>query len=64
VDRLPGYSNVLVGLGAAHGFKFAAWFGRTLADLALGGTAGPELAPFAFDRASLQVPIDRASWLV
>jgi sarcosine oxidase len=64
VDRLPGHDNILVGLGAAHGFKFAAWFGRTLADLALGGAAGPELAPFAFDRPSLHAPIDRASWLV
>ena len=47
VDRLPDQPNISVGLGAAHGFKFAAWFGRTLADLALGGAPGPELAPFA-----------------
>ena len=37
VDRVPGCEQVCVALGAAHGFKFAAWFGRTLAELAAGG---------------------------
>ena len=64
VDRLPDIPQVLVGLGAAHGFKFAAWFGRTLAGLACGEPHGPELAPFAFDRPSLHVPISREAWLV
>ena len=31
---------------------------------ALGGTPGPELAPFAYERESLHRPIDRAAWLV
>ena len=31
LDRLPDHPQVLVALGAAHGFKFASWFGRTLA---------------------------------
>jgi sarcosine oxidase len=64
VDRLPDHPQVLVGLGAAHGFKFAAWFGRTLAGLACGDPSGPELAPFAFTRPSLHVPISREAWLV
>jgi sarcosine oxidase len=64
VDRLPDHPNVLVGLGAAHGFKFAAWFGRTLADLATGGEPGPELAPFRLERDSLRAPITRDAWLV
>ena len=64
VDRLPDHPNIVVGLGAAHGFKFAAWFGRTLADLATGGTPGPELAPFAIDRPALSQPISRAAWMV
>ena len=33
VDRVPGCEQICVALGAAHGFKFAAWFGRTLAEL-------------------------------
>jgi sarcosine oxidase len=64
VDTLPGLGCVSVALGAAHGFKFASWFGRTLADLACGTGRAPELEPFAFDRPSLRQPIDRASWLV
>lgn len=35
IDRLPGHPGVVVALGAAHGYKFAALFGRLLADLAL-----------------------------
>jgi len=64
LDTLPGYPQVSVALGAAHGFKFASWFGRTLAGLACGEPAGPELAPFAFTRPSLHQPIDRAAWMV
>jgi len=64
LDRLPGYPQVSVALGAAHGFKFASWFGRTLAGLACGEECGPELAPFAFTRESLHRPIDRDAWMV
>ncbi len=64
VDRLPDHPNVCVGLGAAHGFKFASWFGHRLADLATGSQPGPELGPFAIDRPTLQRPINRADWLV
>ena len=64
LDRLPDIPEVIVGLGAAHGFKFAAWFGRTLAGFACGEPHGHELAPFAFSRPSLHVPISREAWLV
>lgn len=55
LDRLPGHPSVLVALGAAHGFKFAAWFGETLAQLAVRGTAGDERRPFAIDRPVLRM---------
>ncbi len=64
LDTLPGIPNVSVALGAAHGFKFAAWFGRTLAGLACGEPAGPDLAAFSFDRPGLHAPIDRSAWMV
>lgn len=64
VDRLPDHPNICVGLGAAHGFKFASWFGRTLAALATGAEPGPELTPFAIDRPTLQRAINRSDWLV
>ena len=34
---VPGHENVVVGLGAAHGFKFVPTFGRVLADLVTDG---------------------------
>jgi sarcosine oxidase len=64
LDRLPDVPQVCVGLGAAHGFKFAAWFGRELAALAGGATPGPHLAPFSITRGALRRPADRAAWLV
>ncbi len=64
LDHLPDHPNISVGLGAAHGFKFAAWFGRELAALATGAERRPELDPFRIDRPSLTRPIDRAAWLV
>lgn len=36
LDCVPGMPGLVVALGAAHGYKFAALFGRILADLALG----------------------------
>ena len=63
-DRLPDHPQIQVALGAAHGFKFAAWFGRELAALAVGDDPRAALAPFAFERPSLRVPISREAWLV
>jgi sarcosine oxidase len=64
LDRLPDNPQVCVGLGAAHGFKFAAWFGSELAALASGSAPGPHLAPFSITREALRRPADRAAWLV
>jgi sarcosine oxidase len=61
---VPGAENVVVGLGAAHGFKFAPTFGRRLADLALGASPGPELEAFRLDRPGLTDPAYSPSWLV
>ena len=46
VDRLPGHPSVTVGLGAAHGFKFAALFGRLLTDMAVEGESRYDLCGF------------------
>lgn len=56
VDRLPEHPGVVVALGSAHAYKFAALFGVWLAELALDptrGRPGPHLAPFAIDRPAL-----------
>jgi len=41
---VPEHPGILVALGAAHGYKFAALFGRLLANLAL----DPKRLPPAF----------------
>jgi len=61
---VPGHEAVVVGLGAAHGFKFAPTFGRLLADLAETGSTGTDLVPFRLDRPALTDPAYQAHWLV
>jgi sarcosine oxidase len=61
---VPGHPAVVVGLGAAHGFKFAPTFGRLLADLAVDGSTRTDLTPFRIDRPALQDPDYQAHWLV
>ena len=55
VDRLPDAPGVIVGLGAAHAFKFASVLGRILVELALdgGSPSDGELGAFRIDRPSL-----------
>ena len=55
LDRLPDSPGVVVGLGAAHGFKFASVIGRILAELALDGStpSDGEIGAFRIDRAAL-----------
>ncbi|MGY4648250.1 hypothetical protein [Mycobacterium sp. URHB0021] len=63
VDRLPGHPST-VGLGAAHGFKFAALFGRLLADMAVEGKSSYDLSAFHLDRPALTDPSYVANWMV
>lgn len=64
VDSVPGHPNVHVALGAGHGYKFVAWFGRTLAALAAADVPGCDLSPFRLDRPALTDPSWQANWLV
>ena len=64
VDALPDHPNVHVALGAGHGYKFVAWFGRTLAALAAGRDPGCDITPFRLDRPALTDPAWEANWLV
>ena len=67
LGAVPGHAAVVVGLGAAHGFKFAPTFGRLLADLAVdrrGTDAGrPRRRSASTGRRSPTRPT-RRSWLV
>jgi sarcosine oxidase len=64
ISPVPGHVSVVVGMGAAHGFKFAPTFGRLLADLAVEGRTTTDLTPFRMDRPGLTDPAYRAHWLV
>jgi sarcosine oxidase len=64
LDRLPDHPQVLVALGAAHGFKFASWFGRALAELAIDGGTPDDISPFSITRPGLRAPAGREAWLV
>jgi sarcosine oxidase len=64
ISPVPGHDSVVVGLGAAHGFKFAPTFGRLLADLAVDGGTTTDLTPFRLGRPALTDPDYRAHWLV
>jgi sarcosine oxidase len=58
IDRLPDAPGVVVGLGAAHAFKFASVIGLILVELALDGTSPSdgELGAFHIDRPALLDP--------
>jgi sarcosine oxidase len=58
LDRLPDSPGVLVGLGAAHGFKYASVIGRILVELALDGSSPSDgdIAAFRIDRPALLHP--------
>jgi sarcosine oxidase len=64
VDSLPNHPNVHIALGAGHGYKFVAWFGKTLAALAAGHEPGCDLVPFSLDRPALTDPAGEPNWLV
>ena len=61
LSPVPGHERVIVGLGAAHGFKFAPAFGEMLTSLVLGGTPDPV---FALDRPGITDPDYAPAWLV
>lgn len=63
VDAVPGQPNVLLALGAAHGFKFASLIGRTLSELATGLPTSIDLAPFRVDRPVLTLADPPRSWM-
>lgn len=64
LGRVPGHPSVTVGLGAGHGFKFAALFGRLLNDVAVDGESSYDISAFRFDRPALTDPSYAANWMV
>lgn len=64
LGSLPDHPDVIVGLGAGHGFKFTPSFGRILADLAVDGRTGSDIGGFGLERPALTDADFPVSWLV
>lgn len=66
LDRLPDHRNVIVALGAAHGFKYASLFGRIASELVADGTtpSGRDIAGFRIDRPILLEANPATSFMV
>jgi len=50
ISPLEKYRDIIVGLGAAHAFKFAPAFGRVLAELAIDGRATDDISKFGIPK--------------
>jgi sarcosine oxidase len=64
ISPVPGHERVVVGLGAAHAFKFVPTFGRLLADLVTTGGTATDVSAYRLDRPALTEPDYAAHWLV
>jgi sarcosine oxidase len=64
IDALPEHPNILIGLGAAHGFKFSSAIGRLLSELAVDGATPASLAPFSYNRPILHMVNPPKSFMV
>jgi hypothetical protein len=54
----------VVGQGAAHAFKFASVFGRSLVELVFDGKAQSDISSWAIDREVLTMADPPKSWFV
>lgn len=64
MSPVPGHERVVVGLGAAHGFKFVPTFGRVLADLVTSGATTSDVSAYGLDRPAITEPDYAPHWLV
>jgi len=54
ISPLRSHGDILLGLGAAHGFKFAPTIGRVLAELAIDGKTDEDISKFGILEAELK----------
>ncbi|KAJ5151749.1 hypothetical protein N7492_010044 [Penicillium capsulatum] len=52
ISPLENYADIIVGLGAAHAFKFAPAFGRVLAELAVDGHTDEDISKWGIPKAA------------
>jgi sarcosine oxidase len=64
LGTLPERPDVSLAIGGGHAYKFASVIGRILAELAVDGRTAHDLAPFAVDRAILQLADPPRTYMV
>jgi sarcosine oxidase len=64
IDHIPGQERAVVGQGAAHAFKFASVFGRSLVELVFDGKAQSDISSWTIDREVLTMADPPKSWFV
>ncbi len=64
IDRIPGQERAVVGQGAAHGFKFASVFGKSLVELVFDGKTQSDVASWTIGREVLTMADPPKSWYV
>jgi sarcosine oxidase len=50
LDLIPGHERAAAGQGAAHAFKFASVFGRSLVELVFDGKAESDVSSWSLER--------------
>ena len=50
IDLVPGHERAAVGQGAAHAFKFASVFGKSLVELVFDGKTESDVSDWTIDR--------------
>jgi sarcosine oxidase len=50
IDRIPGQARAVVGQGAAHAFKFASVFGKSLVELVFDGATASDISAWTIGR--------------
>lgn len=64
LDLVPGHERAAVGQGAAHAFKFASVFGRSLVELVFDGKAESDVSAWTIDREVLTMEDPPRDFLV
>lgn len=50
LDKVPGHDRAVIGLGAAHGFKFASIIGKSLVEMVFGDETKADVSAWGLDR--------------
>jgi sarcosine oxidase len=64
IDLIPGHDRAAVGQGAAHAFKFASVFGKSLVELVFDGTSMSDVSAWSTDRDALTMEDPPTRFLV